>query len=78
MPADDGTTYVSTLTSNSWGRDLYNLTNPAYSGDEEITSVTVYFRYAAGGSYSLVSDDPDEWGAGWSITPEFYCEVSQR
>ncbi len=31
-----------------------------------------------GGSYRLISDDPDEWGAGWSITPEFYCEVSQR
>jgi len=27
-----------------------------------------------GGSYRLISDDPDEW----SITPEFYCEVSQR
>lgn len=50
---DNGDTYVSTLTSRFWERDLYNLKNPAYSGDEEITSVTVYFRYAAGGSYDV-------------------------
>ncbi|MBN1177528.1 MAG: hypothetical protein JXA51_07605, partial [Dehalococcoidales bacterium] len=31
-----------------------------------------------GGSYRLISDDPDEWGAGWSVIPEFYCEVCQR
>jgi hypothetical protein len=31
-----------------------------------------------GGSYRLMSDKPDEWGMGWTITPEFYCEVSQR
>jgi hypothetical protein len=31
-----------------------------------------------GGSYNLVSSDPDNWGAGWTLTPDFYCEVSQR
>jgi hypothetical protein len=31
-----------------------------------------------GGSYRLVSSEPDNWGAGWTITPEFYCEVAQR
>jgi hypothetical protein len=31
-----------------------------------------------GGSYRLISDDPLEWAEGWSITPEFYCEVTQR
>ncbi len=31
-----------------------------------------------GGGYSLISDDPLQWGEGWSITPEFYCEVIQR
>jgi hypothetical protein len=31
-----------------------------------------------GGSYRLISGDPLEWSKGWSITPEFYCEVSQR
>jgi len=32
----------------------------------------------SGGAYRLISDAPEEWGAGWSVTPEFYCEVSQR
>jgi hypothetical protein len=32
----------------------------------------------AGGSYRLVSDNPENWGDGWTVTPEFYCEVSQR
>ena len=31
-----------------------------------------------GGSYRLMSDNPEEWGMGWTITPEFYCEVAQR
>jgi hypothetical protein len=37
-----------------------------------------YTLEITGGSYRLISDDPDEWGAGWSIIPEFYCEVCQR
>ena len=31
-----------------------------------------------GGAYRLISDTPEEWGAGWTVEPEFYCEVSQR
>jgi len=31
-----------------------------------------------GGSYRLISGDYTEWGEGWSIIPEFYCEVTQR
>lgn len=32
----------------------------------------------SGGAYRIMSDTPEEWSPGWSITPEFYCEVSQR
>jgi hypothetical protein len=32
----------------------------------------------SGGAYRIMSDQPDEWSPGWSITPEFYCEVTQR
>jgi len=39
---------------------------------------TYYTVEITGGSYRLISDDPDEWGAGWDIVPEFYCEVTQR
>jgi len=31
-----------------------------------------------GGGYALVSDNTSEWGAGWTTTPEFYCEVTPR
>lgn len=31
-----------------------------------------------GGSYGLKSRDSLEWAEGWSVTPEFYCEVMQR
>jgi hypothetical protein len=31
-----------------------------------------------GGGYRLISGDPGEWGEGWNIVPEFYCEVTQR
>jgi len=53
--ADDGETYVSTLSSKQWERDLYNLTDHiAVEGTEEtIRGVTVYFRFAAGGDYNV-------------------------
>ena len=54
MPADDGDTYVSTLSSKHWERDLYNLTDRIYAdGYETINSITVYFRFAAGGNYDV-------------------------
>ncbi len=31
-----------------------------------------------GGGYCLISDNSSEWGAGWSVTPEFYSEITQR
>ncbi len=31
-----------------------------------------------GGGYCLISDNTSEWSAGWTVTPEFYCEVTQR
>ncbi len=41
-------------------------------------SAESYTVQVTGGSYRLISDDPEEWGAGWSIIPEFFCEVCQR
>ncbi len=41
-------------------------------------SAESYTVEVIGGSYRLISDDATEWGEGWSITPEFYCEVTQR
>ena len=31
-----------------------------------------------GGDYCLNSREPLEWEAGWTVTPELYCEVTQR
>jgi hypothetical protein len=31
-----------------------------------------------GGSYTLVSREISEWEAGYTVTPELYCEVTQR
>jgi len=52
LTADEGATYVSTLSSKHWERDLYHLTN-AVDGEGIIGSITVYFRFAAGGDYSV-------------------------
>jgi hypothetical protein len=34
--------------------------------------------YVTGGSYGLVSNDPTKFGTGYTLVPEFYCEISQR
>ncbi len=44
-----------------------------YSG----TPVTFVVE-VTGGSYCLVSTDTSEWEAGWTVTPEFYCQIVQR
>ncbi len=31
-----------------------------------------------GGDYTLTSREISEWEEGWTVTPEFYCEVTQR
>ncbi|MFC2048526.1 hypothetical protein ACFLSK_03765, partial [Chloroflexota bacterium] len=31
-----------------------------------------------GGTYTLTSREPLEWEADWTVTPELYCEVTQR
>ena len=31
-----------------------------------------------GGSYVLVSENMSDWEAGWTVTPELYCEATQR
>jgi hypothetical protein len=41
-------------------------------------SAAKYTVSICGGAYRLISDKPEEWGTGWSVVPEFYCEVAQR
>jgi hypothetical protein len=41
-------------------------------------SAVKYTVEVRGGAYRLVSSNTGDWGKGWSIAPELYCEVSQR
>ena len=41
-------------------------------------TASVYHLRVTGGAYYFLSGVPGEWSPGWSITPEIYCEVSQR
>ena len=37
-----------------------------------------YTLSVTGGDYTLNSREPLEWEEGWTVTPELYCEVTQR
>jgi len=37
-----------------------------------------YTLSVSGGDYELVSRDTSEWEAGWTVTPELYCQIVQR
>ena len=41
-------------------------------------SAKQYIVSVTGGSYSLISGNPAEWATGYTVTPEFYCEITQR
>ena len=43
----------------------------AGGSDDHTLSVT-------GGDYTLTSREISEWEADWTVTPEFYCQVTQR
>mgnify|MGYP000159062010 CR=1 FL=1 len=43
------------------------------------TATAVVFTVeVTGGGYRLVSDNTSEWGTGWTVTPELYCEATHR
>jgi hypothetical protein len=41
-------------------------------------ALAVYKVEIIGGGYCLISDNTSEWATGWTTTPEFFCEVTQR
>jgi hypothetical protein len=57
---------------------VLSLENGVASFNIEGGTAQKYTVEVRGGAYRLVSSNPDEWGTGWSIVPELYCEVSQR
>jgi hypothetical protein len=57
---------------------VLSLENGVASFNIEGGSAKKYTVEVYGGAYRLVSGNPNDWGTGWSITPELYCEVTQR
>ena len=57
---------------------LFTLHNGVASFSLQGCAGGTHTLFVTGGSYCLVSDDPDEWGEGWTVIPELYCEVIQR
>jgi hypothetical protein len=41
-------------------------------------TAATYYLNVSGGGYAVTSDNISGWAPGWSVTPQFYCEVSQR
>ncbi|HTY81300.1 MAG TPA: hypothetical protein VMB24_00795 [Dehalococcoidales bacterium] len=57
---------------------ILTLTNGSASFNIEGDSALQYKVQVNGGAYRLTSDTPADWSPGWSVTPELYCEVTQR
>jgi len=67
VEAGETPNYRTLTLENGWV--IFNLKD--YSPGTYTLSVT-------GGDYELISRDPSEWEAGWTITPELYCQIVQR
>ena len=56
------------------------------AGTPKLSDVTITYVVALqsfiirviGGGYCLISDNTSEWAAGWTTTPEFFCQATQR
>jgi len=43
------------------------------------TAISAFYTFeVTGGGYGLVSENTSDWGEGWTVIPEFYCEATQR
>jgi len=57
---------------------LLTLDNGGVTFNLQDYSPGTYTLSVTGGSYCLVSRDTAEWEEGWTVTPEFYCQILQR
>ena len=91
-PTGTGDYYITTGTAINSVHDGYRWLQYQASfsgpGDDtpKLSDVTITYIVAlsgytveiVGGGYCLISDNTSEWAAGWTATPEFYCEATQR
>ncbi|MEE9365258.1 MAG: hypothetical protein V3W44_01095 [Dehalococcoidales bacterium] len=80
-----GTAINSTHDGDRWLQYKAYLSGPGDAtptlSDITITYTVALSAYSVeiiGGGYCLISDNTSEWAAGWTTTPEFFCEVTQR
>jgi len=66
------------LQDSKSGTRVLNLDNGAAAFELNNCPGSSHTLFLAGGSYILVSSEPAQWRDGWSVTPELYCEVTQR
>jgi len=57
---------------------VLNLANGVATFSIEDSVSDNYTLSVIGGDYTLNSREPNEWEAGWTVTPELYCEARQR
>jgi len=57
---------------------VLNLENGVASFSIDGATSSAYTLSVSGGDYRLTSREPNEWAADYTVTPELYCEVTQR
>jgi len=57
---------------------VLNLENGVASFSIDGATSSAYTLSVTGGDYRLTSREPNEWAADYTVTPELYCEVTQR
>ncbi len=60
------------------GYRMLTLENGGVTFNLQDYSPGTYTLSVTGGAYCLVSMNTDNWESGWTVTPEFYCEILQR
>jgi hypothetical protein len=80
-----GTTINSVHDGDRWIQYKAYFSSPGGS-TPKLSDITITYTVALsaftveiiGGSYGLISDNTSEWASGWTTTPEFFCEATQR
>ena len=80
-----GTAINSTHDGDRWIQYRAYFSGPGVA-TPTLSDITITYTVAlsgytveiTGGGYCLISDNTSEWASGWTITPEFFSEATQR
>jgi hypothetical protein len=76
LPPGDVVSWNATATQPDWDSILDALSTENKTCGEVPTGDL--FVITPNGDYTLTSREISEWEEGWTVTPELYCEVTQR